>query len=300
MSRRLSYVLITPARNEEAYLELTAQSVVSQTLRPLRWLIVSDGSTDRTDEIAARYAAHHDWIELLRMPPRQDRHFAGKVQSFNAGLARVRGLRYELLASLDADISFDATYFEFLISKFEADPQLGLAGTPFSEDGDTYDYRFSSLDHVSGACQAFRRECFEQIGGYLPLPGGGIDVVAVLSARMKGWTTRTFPEKVCLHHRPMGSANDRLKFRANFKLGQRAYRLGFHPLWQVFRSLYQMTRAPYVTGGMALGTGYFWAMMNRVDRPVSAELVEFQRQDQMKRLRAFFFSRVPGRDRAHR
>ena len=294
MKCRLTYVLITPARNEEAYLELTIQAVVSQTHRPLRWVIVSDGSTDRTDEIAAQYAARYDWIELLRMPPRADRHFAGKVGSFEAGLTRVRDLPFDLVVSLDGDISFEPDYFDFLLAKFEADPRLGLAGTPFDEGGQTYDYRFSSLDHVSGACQVFRRECYEQIGGYLPLPGGGIDVVAVLNARMRGWTTRTFPEKVCVHHRPMGSANDHLKFASNFKLGQRAYRLGFHPLWQLFRSVYQMTRTPYVIGGLALGAGYFWSMLTRVDRPVSHELIEFQRRDQMKRLRSFVIGTLSG------
>jgi glycosyltransferase involved in cell wall biosynthesis len=291
---QLTYVLITPARNEEAYLELTIRSVVAQTLRPLRWVIVSDGSTDRTEEIAGRYAAEHDWIELVRMPPRDGRHFAGKVGSVNAGMARLSHLPYDLVASLDGDLSFDPNYFAFLVAKFEANPRLGLGGTPFDEGGQTYDFRFSSLDHVSGACQMFRRECFEQIGGYVPLPGGGIDVVAVLSARMKGWTTRTFPEKVCFHHRPMGSANDRLRFASNFKLGQRAYRLGFHPLWQVFRSVYQMARTPYVTGGLALGAGYFWSMLKRVDRPISRELIEFQRRDQMKRLRSCVIGAVSG------
>jgi poly-beta-1,6-N-acetyl-D-glucosamine synthase len=268
--------------------------VVSQTYRPLRWVIVSDGSTDRTDEIAAGYAARHDWIELLRMPPRADRHFAGKVGSFNAGLALLRDLPFDLVVSLDGDISFEPDYFDFLLAKFEADPRLGLAGTPFDEGGQTYDYRFSSLNHVSGACQVFRRECFEQIGGYVPLPGGGIDVVAVLSARMKGWTTRTFPEKVCFHHRPMGSANDRLRFVSNFKLGQRAYRLGYHPVWQLFRSVYQMSRTPYVTGGLAMGAGYFWSMLRRADRPVSHELIEFQRHDQMKRLQSFVIGTLSG------
>ena len=286
-------MLITPVRNEEAYLELTIQAVMKQTLLPLRWVIVSDGSTDGTDRIATRYAAQHRWIEFVRMPPRDERHFAGKVESFNAGLGRVKGLGYDLVVSLDGDISFDADYFEFLIGKFERESRLGLAGTPFDEGGQTYDYRFSSLDHVSGACQVFRRECFEQIGGYMPLAGGGIDVVAVLSARMRGWQTQTFPEKVCVHHRPMGSASDRFKLRSNFKLGQRAYRLGFHPLWQLFRSLYQMTRPPYVIGGLCLSAGYFWSLVHRAERPVPKELVLFQRRDQMRRLRAFWQSRMP-------
>jgi glycosyltransferase involved in cell wall biosynthesis len=281
------YVLVTPARNEEDFIELTIQSVVRQTVRPLKWAIVSDGSTDRTDEIVNKYIAQHDWIELVRMPERQERHFAGKVGCFNAGFAQVKALSYDIVGSLDADISFGENYFEFLLQKFADDPTLGVAGTPFSEGGETYDYRFSSRDHVSGACQLFRRECFEAIGGYVPVKGGGIDVIAVLTARAKGWRTRTFTEMSCQHHRPMGSAINGSKWAANFKLGQTGYRLGFHPVWQVFRSLYQMTRKPYIAGGSALFLGYCWAMIRREQRPISEDIVQFQQRDQMRRLRGF-------------
>jgi hypothetical protein len=140
---------------------------------------------------------------------------------------------------------------------------------------------------VSGACQLFRRECFEQIGGYVPLKGGGIDVVAVLSARHKGWRTQTFIEKTCRHHRPMGSANHGNRVKAAYKLGRRAYCVGFHPIWQVFRSVYQMTRRPYVVGGCALFAGYFGALLSRTPMSVTPELAAFQRQDQMRRLGMF-------------
>lgn len=283
----LQYVLITPARNEEDFIELTIKSVVQQTVRPLKWVIVSDGSTDRTDEIAGRYASQHNWIELVRQPERQVRHFAGKVLCFNAGYERVKHLPYDIIGSLDADISFKEDYFAFLLQKFANDPKLGVGGTPFDEGGEVYDYRYSSVEHVSGACQLFRRECFEAIGGYVPVKGGGIDVIAVLSARSKGWHTRTFPEKTCVHHRPMGTAGHIGKLTASFKLGQRGYCMGFHPLWQVFRSLYQMSKPPYVLMGCGLFCGYFWAMLRRVERPISKELVAFQRQDQLRRLRNF-------------
>ena len=85
MSTLPTYVLITPARNESKFIELTLQSVVAQTYRPLKWVIVSDGSTDGTDEIVGKYTAEHSWIELVRMPERKERHFAGKVHAFNAG-----------------------------------------------------------------------------------------------------------------------------------------------------------------------------------------------------------------------
>ena len=290
----MKYVLITPARNEEAFIELTIQSVVRQTIPPLKWVIVSDGSTDRTDEIVRKYAAQHDWIELVRMPERQGRDFAGKVGCFNAGHARVQSLGYDIIGSLDADISFNEDYFEFLLGKFAEDAQLGVAGTPFSEGGETYDYRFSSTDHVSGACQLFRRKCYDAIGGYVPVKGGGIDVIAVLTARVKGWRTRTFTERVCIHHRPMGSANNKERLIATFKLGGRAYRVGFHPLWQIFRSFYQMSRKPYLLGGSALLLGYFWAMLRGTERIVSQEVMEFQRRDQMNRLRTFLKTRLLG------
>ena len=124
----LTYVLITPARNEAATIELTLKSVVGQTVRPVRWVIVSDGSTDGTDEVVNKYATQHDWIELVRMPERKERHFAGKVHAFNAGYAKVKNLKYELIGSLDGDISFDQDYFAFLLDRFSEVPRLGLAG----------------------------------------------------------------------------------------------------------------------------------------------------------------------------
>jgi len=288
----LAYVLITPARNEGPYLERTIKSVIGQTILPLRWVIVSDGSTDQTAAIAARYAACYPWITCIERPQRTARDFAGKVFAFNAGFETMKHLDFDIVGSLDADLSFVPDFFEFLLSKFAADPQLGLAGCPFSEDGVTYDYTFSSAEHVSGACQMFRRECFEQIGGYVPLKGGGIDVVATLTARMKGWRTRTFTDRVCVHHRPMGSAAESSKFMANYKLGRRAYQLGFHPVWQLCRSAYQMTRRPYVAGGVALAAGYLGAMLSRSERAVSPELATFQGRDQMKRLRVFVGTRI--------
>lgn len=282
-----SYVLITPARNEEGYIEKTIRSVISQTALPRIWIIVSDGSTDRTDETVNQYAKENPWMELLRMPERRDRQFAAKVYCFNAGYEKVRNLDYDAIGNLDADISFEKDYFEFLLAKFEEDPKLGVAGTPFVEDGNHYDYRFTNIEHVSGACQLFRRECFEQIGGYVPIKGGGIDWVAVTTARMKGWKTRTFTENVCVHHRKMGTGNSNAMM-AWFRLGQKDYFLGNHPLWEVFRTLYQMTKKPFVVGGSFLLFGFAWAGLKGVNKPISKELMEFIRREQMGRLKAFF------------
>jgi GT2 family glycosyltransferase len=282
----LRYVIITPARNEERYIRLTLESMVRQTRPPERWVIVSDGSTDRTDKIVGEYVSATDWIDLVRLSEDKDRTFAAKVYAFNAGLETIEHLSFDVVGNLDADISFESDYFEFLLARFAENPRLGVAGTPFMENGAHYDYRFTNIEHVSGACQLFRRECFEQIGGYAPIDGGGIDWAAVTTARMKGWQTRTFVEKSCLHHRPMGTGSSKGQVRAWFRHGQKDYALGGHPVWQLFRAAYQMTRRPFVIGGSALLAGYCWALLAVRNRPISSELVQFNRSEQMARLKA--------------
>jgi len=280
------YVLITPARNEAQFIELTIKSVVAQTVRPIKWVIVSDGSTDGTDDIVRKYAVDHPWIELVRMPERQERHFAGKAHAFNAGRAALADLEFKVIGNLDADVSFEAEHFEFLVAKFAEDARLGVVGAPFREKEFQYDYRFSNIENVWGGCQLFRQECLDDIGGYLPVKGGCVDHIAVVSARMKGWKTRTFAEKVCLHHRVMGTA-EHSGLAAKFRHGIKDYSVGFHPVWELFRMLYQMKHRPFVVGGLALGSGYAWSMVRRVKRPVSNDLVAFTRHEQMERLRRF-------------
>jgi glycosyltransferase involved in cell wall biosynthesis len=285
MPKLPTYVLVTPARNEARMIESTIRSVVAQTVLPLRWVIVSDGSTDGTDEIVSRYAAQHDWIELLRMPERKERHFAGKAYAFNSGKARVDDLPYEVIANLDADITFESGYFAYLLEKLAADPQLGVVGTPYVETTqETYDYRFVSIEHVSGACQVFRRACYEAIGGYQPVKVGTIDCIAVISARMKGWKTRTFTDMVCMHHRKVGTAQCG-PLRARYNAGVMDYTMGNHPVWQAFRMVYQMTQKPFVTRGLAIGAGYYWSMLRRKQRAVPNEMVKFLRREQMQRLK---------------
>jgi hypothetical protein len=143
------------------------------------------------------------------------------------------------------------------------------------------------MEHVSGACQVFRRQCFEQIGGYVPVKEGGIDHIAVMSARMKGWKTRTFTDRKSIHSREMGTAEHN-KWESSFYQGRKDYAFGYHPLWQVFRTIYQITKPPLILGGLLLGTGYLESCIRCRRRPISAEMVLFQRRDQMRRLRQLF------------
>jgi glycosyltransferase involved in cell wall biosynthesis len=281
------YVIVTPARNEATFIEQTIKSVVAQSIRPARWVIVSDGSTDRTDEIVLAHASQHSWINLIRMPERKERNFAGKVLAFNAGYESIRHLPHQYLVCMDADISFEPDYFEFLLGKADGDSKLGVVGTAFREEKMVYDYRFVSIEHVSGPCQFFRRECFEDIGGYVAVRGGGVDHIAVLTARMKGWKTRSFIEKQYFH-RNMGSAKHG-PVGYKFAVGRLDYALGGHPLWEVFRAAYQMTKKPWILGGMMIATGYAFAALTRAKRPISKELVRFRRREQMARLKQRLF-----------
>jgi glycosyltransferase involved in cell wall biosynthesis len=282
-----AYVLITPSRNEEALIEKTIQSVIQQTVLPLKWVIVNDGSTDSTGAIAERYAAEHDWIEVVNRLVRKERNFAAKVHAFNAGQERLKDINYEIIGNLDSDVLLDKDHFEFLLGKFRDEPRLGVAGTVFREEGgyNSGTDSFEGQNYVSGQCQMFRRECFEEIGGYFANKAGGIDWIAVETARMKGWKTRSYREKSFFHHRPLGTA-ERGVLAASFSYGQKDYFLGGHPLWELFRVSYRMTKQPYVVDGLALGLGYGLAAVRRLKRPVSKELMAFHRREQMRKLKA--------------
>jgi len=288
----MPYVLVTPARNEAAFIERTIESVVRQTALPVRWVIVNDGSTDDTAALVRPYLADHPWMMLVDLPVRNERHFAAKVYAFNTGREKVKHLEYEVIGNLDADVSLDADHFEFLLGEFTKDPDLGVAGTVFRELGYSSDTdSFEGHSHVPGQCQLFRRRCFEEIGGYRPNKAGGIDWMAVATARMIGWRTRSFREKSFFHHRKLGTA-ERGVLASSFSYGVKDYYLGGHPLWELFRVTWRMTKRPYVLDGAALGLGYLWALLRRVERPVSRELMQFHRREQMKKLRVIVGSLI--------
>jgi biofilm PGA synthesis N-glycosyltransferase PgaC len=283
----MKYVLITAARNEAAVIAQTLDAVVAQSQLPARWVIVDDGSTDDTPSIVETYARKYSFIKLVRRPPRDRRSFAGKAHAVNAALTHLADLEFEVMGNLDADVTFEPDYMAFVISKFIGDPDLGVAGTPFTEVGgyDSTRDSFEGENYVAGPCQLFRYRCFQDIGGYVPNPAGGVDWIAVMTARMQGWTVRSFPERRFHHHRSMGTA-ERGAVSALFSYGEKDYYLGGSPVWQAFRVTYRLGKRPYVVAGLALGAGYAWAAVRRVRRAVSPELMEFHRREQMRKLRA--------------
>jgi biofilm PGA synthesis N-glycosyltransferase PgaC len=288
MNQRASfplYVVVTPARNEAAFIAKTIETMVCQTVLPQKWVIVNDGSTDDTGSIVEKYAAKYDWLELVSLPVRRERNFAAKVYAFNAGLERLKDVPYEIIANLDGDVGLDEDHFEFLLNKFMDDSHLGVAGTIFREEGgySSETNSFEGQNHVSGQCQVFRRQCFQEIGGYFANKEGGIDWIAVTTARMMGWKTRSYREKSFFHFRHLGTA-ERGILASSFSYGEKDYYLGGHPVWELFRVTYRLTKPPYIVDGLALGLGYGWAMLRRVPRPVSRQLMAFHRKEQMGKL----------------
>ena len=271
----LDYVLITPARNEAAFIERTLQSVVAQTILPKRWIIVSDGSTHGTDEIVRKYQPGREWLELIRLPERKECNFAGKVNVVNTGYDRVKVLAFDVVGNLDADVSFGKDYMEYLLGRFERDPKLGVAGTHCIE-GDFHSYpdRYLNVDHVNGQIQLFRRACFEEIGGDVLIEGGGIDWGAVTAVRTKGWTTYSFCDRTFNQHRKMKTSGSG-ELRARLHYGKKGCLLGEHPVWKLFRGAFQMAQKPYVVGSLGLMAGYAFWWLTSHDCPILPELMAF-------------------------
>ncbi len=279
------YAVVTPARNEEDYIERTIQSVIHQTVLPERYVIVSDGSTDRTDEIVQHYADAYDFITFVRAGEAgKKKNFGSKVLAFNAGYARLADVDYDLVGNLDADVSFEPDYFERLLAKFKATPELGLSGGAVWPlyNGQPVN-RNASIESVSGAVQLFRRECFEEIGGYKPMDRGGIDAAAEIMARMKGWLVRHQPDLQVIANRPVLTGQNS-KFGMLYNRGIVNHRLGYHPLFQLAASARLATKRPWLLCGLCLLAGYTMSMLRNSPRAMSREAVEFLQAEQLARL----------------
>ncbi|MEI6673576.1 MAG: glycosyltransferase family A protein [Verrucomicrobiota bacterium] len=277
------YILITPVRDEEALLPRTIASVVAQTVLPAEWIIVSDGSTDGTDEIVREASARHPWIRLLALAPRPARSFAAVVRNTETAIRNLNVKQPAFLGLLDADIEFQSDYFEQLMARFEVEPGLGLAGGVVIDVGRARDRFPRNRRDVPGAVQFFRRECFERIGGLTPMPEGGWDMITCATARMHGFTTRLFTDLVVDHLKPRNIAEGGA-VRRKWQLGIRDYAAGYHPLFEVVKCISRWKDPPFVIGAVAWWVGYCTAVFQRRQRMVDASLVTHVRHEQLSRL----------------
>ncbi len=237
---KIKYVLITAAKNEESYIEKTIKSVISQTIKPEKWIIVSDGSTDRTNDIVKQYSDKNNFIELIALPPKKERNFSSKVNALNQALKKIAGMDYDFIGNLDADVTLDKSYYEEVFLSFHSNPKLGIAGGIILDCvDDKVNPQNISLNSVAGAIQVFRKQCFENIGYYIPFKYGGEDAYMEIKARMAGWDVQTLTELKVLHHRPTGTGMGSLS-KANLRSGKMFYTLGYSPIFLLVRCFYRI------------------------------------------------------------
>jgi poly-beta-1,6-N-acetyl-D-glucosamine synthase len=289
----MGYVLMTAAYNEEENIGKAIESVLSQTRLPNCWVIVSDGSSDGTDDIVQNYAREHEFIRFLRIMRRPGRSFGSKVRALRAGAKLLEGVAYDFIGNLDADVTVGRSYFEELLSRLEQDSSIGLAGGFVVEamDGEFRDRRQNRTYSVAHAAQLVRRDCYEVIGGYAVLEFGGEDWHAQTSAKMKGWKVQAFPDLKIYHHRHTGEADNLLRHK--FRQGRMDYSFGSDPLFEAFKCGRRLPDKPFIVGGLSRFLGFCWSWFRRDERPVSAEFIKFLRDEQRQRLSALVTSQKP-------
>lgn len=283
-TKEVKYIIISPVRNEEKFIERTIHSVISQTVQPITWVIVNDGSRDKTEDIVRTYLSEYTWIKLTNLPDRGCRKGgSGVIEAFYVGYNIIKNLNYDFIVKLDGDLSFERDYFEKLFEKFYSNSKLGIAG------GYVYDFVKNNLrphvfpaHHVRGCVKTYRKECFEEIGGLLSTLGwDGIDE---MKAQMRGWKTRSFRELRVIHYRPMGSVGGILRGRLRGAIS--ACKMGYHPLFMIGRCLRRMIiDKPYIIGGLVMILGFFYYKIKGIKPIDDPQLISFIREYQKKRMR---------------
>ncbi len=282
------YVLITPVHNEDEFIEETIKSVISQSVLPARWVIVDDASEDRTCEIIQEYEARHDFIEYYRLERGDiESYYSRRTYVFLAGYEKVKHLEYDYIAALDADLLLPQNYYEGILTEFDSNPKLGIASGVYLDMIDARPRKvLRSNISTSGGLQVFRRECYEQIGGYVPLRYGGDDSLAEYTARMKGWHTRSFPAYRAIHKRPVGTRGKAGMLRARYCQGMTDYYLGTHVLFMLAKSLRRaLLEKPYIVGAASRMAGFMAGCFSSEKTNIPDEVIKYVRKEQMGRLR---------------
>jgi glycosyltransferase involved in cell wall biosynthesis len=286
------YVIVSPVKNEERNIERTLRSVCEQTLLPGRWIVVDDSSTDRTAALAQDYAQRNQFITVIRKPATSETRLGSRVvDAFNVGWRRLDANSYDFIVKLDCDLSFDPDYFRRLLAEFASNPRLGIASGVYLElDRRQQWQRVEMPDyHAFGACKVVRRQCFEDIGGFVSLPGW--DTVDEIRARTRGWHTQHFGCLEVKHHKPEGSRAG--VWKTNRMHGQIFFTTGGGPLLLMAKAARRATAAPYLLGAAALTYGYCAAAVSRMPRLVDRTEARYYR----RLLRARFIPSLRRSDR---
>lgn len=276
------YVIVTPVRDEEEHIESTIGSVLCQTIRPVKWVIVNDGSTDRTGEIADQYATQHPWIHVVHRVNRGFRKSGGGVvEAFYDGYNSIRSEEWDFVVKLDGDLSFAPEYFEKCFDYFSRDPELGIGGGDIHHDiAGQLKVEKNPRFHVRGATKIYKKACWEAIGGLWPAPGW--DTIDEVKANMLGWKTYAFQDLKLFHHRYTGMEEG--LFRDKVKHGVACYVSGYHPLFVVASCVLRLTKRPRITGSIGMMYGFLKAHVTRPSRLKDQSYFAYIRGQQLRRL----------------
>jgi biofilm PGA synthesis N-glycosyltransferase PgaC len=278
------YIVISPVRNEEKFLQLTVDSMAKQTILPQQWIIVDDGSSDKTAEIAAAASQQYPWITTL---VRKDRGFrkpgGGVIEAFYDGYRQIKHGDWQFVVKFDGDLSFAPDYFEQCLLRYEKDRKLGIGGGTIcnqKEKGLVVEAPGDPAFHVRGATKIYKRDCWDAIGGLLQAPGW--DTVDEYKANMLGWTTYTFPELKLCHHRPAGGAQG--TWKNWLKNGLANYIAGYHPLFMVVKCARRAFSKPYGVTAAGLWLGFLSGYVKRVPQTGDANVIRYLRGQQLRKL----------------
>ena len=279
---KCKYVVVTPVRDEEKFLEATIRSMVTQTVKPAEWVIVDDGSTDRTASIIDRFAGEFSWIRAVHRANRGFRKSGGGVvEAFYDGFNRVECQDWEFIVKLDGDLIPEPDYFDKCFDHFSRQPRLGIGGGTIY-----YDLNGKALlepcprFHVRGATKIYRRACWDGIGGLWKAPGW--DTIDEVKAQMLGWTTETFPDVKLLHLRVTGTAES--PWADAVKSGLARYIAGYHPLFMLASCTYRVFQRPFLVGSLALLVGFLKGYVRHIPQVNDPALIQFVRDQQLRRL----------------
>jgi glycosyltransferase involved in cell wall biosynthesis len=280
------YILITAARNEDKFIENTILSVLSQTIKPVQWIIVNDNSTDETEQIISRHLNDNLFIKLINRKDQESRNFASKVYALNLAIKNIDIENYDFIGVLDADITFEDNYYETILKEFDRDEKLGCAGGEFFDVIGNKKFRvIKSNQSVRGGIQLFRAKAFWEIGEFKPLRYGGEDVIMEVSIRKNGWKVKSFDHQMLEHHRPTGTGGWNI-FEAKFREGILAYSMGYHPLFQIVKSVYRFKERPIIIAGILHLMGFIYANIKHEARPVTEDFIKYLRSEQIGRIKS--------------
>ena len=283
-SQNGQYIVISPVKDEERHVETTIRAVMNQTLRPALWVIVDDGSQDKTPEIVGRYANHLQWIRVLRLDRDTQRNLGwAEIRAFAVGYELLAGEEFDFVVKLDGDVDLPPDYFAHLIAEFHKDEKLGIASGECMERRRSGWYPSSGPPyHAVGASKMVRAQCFKDIGGFALHPGW--DTVDEIRAQMRGWRTRHFDKIKFYHLRTEGSAIGSVG--TGILHGEVYYWTGGGPLFLLLKFLHRsFTAKPFLLGGLAMLWGYLRLLAAREARLVSDSEARFYRQLLNRRIR---------------